>query len=38
MKGMHVDFDNFDIDSEDFECEATKVEVGDNFAIILSEL
>jgi hypothetical protein len=30
---MDVNFDN-----EDFENEATKVEVGDNFAVILDEL
>jgi hypothetical protein len=28
MQGMDIDFDNFEIDNEDFESEATKVEVG----------
>jgi hypothetical protein len=38
MEGRDVDFDNFEIDNEDFESEATKVEVGDNFAVILDGL
>jgi hypothetical protein len=38
MQGMDVDFDNSEIDDEDFEGETMKVEVGDNFVVISNEL
>jgi hypothetical protein len=38
MQGMDLDFDNFEIDDDDFESEVIKVEVGDNFVVILDEL